>query len=299
VLAHANKPLPTGVELGTNLPRQVEALVKKMAAKNPNDRYQNYDQLITDLRQVKAGFAPSFKPVPSDQKRFRQSFAVLAGILSVAVVAVLIIRGRGKHHSGANFSIANLVESQKTAAIPSSGGPVVNERDRFSASDEFEDPRPPERDGNLRSRQSPSESSPVESAFPSPLAPLPRPDLGSLPDGPLSTVLAEAENYAAHHPTNYRDIVDRYRRALSKAEGTPQEREIDRRMSRIMEEHQQASRKAIREYQLKMDEKLHAGKPQEAFNTWKDFPANLRTLESDQEIQRVLERSLPPGFTPR
>src|SRR5262245_50218319 len=35
VLAHANKPLPSGADLGTELPEEVEALIRKMAAKNP------------------------------------------------------------------------------------------------------------------------------------------------------------------------------------------------------------------------------------------------------------------------
>ncbi|MDB6024724.1 MAG: hypothetical protein JWM68_947, partial [Verrucomicrobiales bacterium] len=42
VLSHTNKPLPTGAELGTELPEEIEDLVHKMAAKDPNDRYQDY-----------------------------------------------------------------------------------------------------------------------------------------------------------------------------------------------------------------------------------------------------------------
>ena len=37
VLAHANKPLPRGTELGTDLPDEVEALIQRMAAKDPDD----------------------------------------------------------------------------------------------------------------------------------------------------------------------------------------------------------------------------------------------------------------------
>src|SRR5262245_40608910 len=60
VLAHANKPLPSGVELGTELPEEVEELVQKMAAKNPAERHADYDSLLQDLRRVKAGYAPAY-----------------------------------------------------------------------------------------------------------------------------------------------------------------------------------------------------------------------------------------------
>ena len=45
VLAHANKPLPRGEELGVKLPDNVETLIRRMAAKNPQDRYQTCAEL--------------------------------------------------------------------------------------------------------------------------------------------------------------------------------------------------------------------------------------------------------------
>ncbi|MFM8468571.1 MAG: serine/threonine-protein kinase [Limisphaerales bacterium] len=59
VLAHANKPLPTGFELGTPLPEEVERFIKRMTAKLPAARYQDYDELLADLQRVKAGHHPS------------------------------------------------------------------------------------------------------------------------------------------------------------------------------------------------------------------------------------------------
>src|SRR6185503_19090016 len=50
-MAHANKPLPRGIELGTDLPEEVEALIQRMAAKDRDARYADYDLLIADVRR--------------------------------------------------------------------------------------------------------------------------------------------------------------------------------------------------------------------------------------------------------
>jgi len=50
---------------------------------------------------------------------------------------------------------------------------------------------------------------------------------------------------------------------------------------------------------VKMQDKMRAAKAQEAYDVWKDFPSKIRTRESDQQIQQMLERTLPPGFIPR
>ena len=55
VFAHVQKPLPTGEQLGTPLPAAVEAAIRKMAAKDPNERYQDYDSLIADLEAAEQG----------------------------------------------------------------------------------------------------------------------------------------------------------------------------------------------------------------------------------------------------
>jgi len=54
-IAHATKELPTGEALGTRLPRGVEAVIRKMCAKDPAERYQDYEALLQDLENAKAG----------------------------------------------------------------------------------------------------------------------------------------------------------------------------------------------------------------------------------------------------
>ena len=48
-MAHVNDPLPSGLEQGPQLSADMEALVRRMAAKDPSGRYDNYDILIRDL----------------------------------------------------------------------------------------------------------------------------------------------------------------------------------------------------------------------------------------------------------
>jgi hypothetical protein len=74
---------------------------------------------------------------------------------------------------------------------------------------------------------------------------------------------------------------------------------VNNKLDGIISRHQQALRQTMRTYEDKMNQKMHEGKPQEAFNVWKDFPINLRTRESDQEIQQLLQRTLGAGFVPR
>lgn len=63
MLAHINKPLPTGAELGVPLSTGFDALMQKMSAKEPGERYQDYESLLADMRELQSsqevGFAPT------------------------------------------------------------------------------------------------------------------------------------------------------------------------------------------------------------------------------------------------
>src|SRR6185295_4646626 len=80
VLAHANKPLPNGAALGTELPAAVEALIQKMAAKDRGDRYPDYDSLLADLARVKDGLAPLAKMPRKGPSLWSANKALLAGV---------------------------------------------------------------------------------------------------------------------------------------------------------------------------------------------------------------------------
>jgi len=293
VLAHANKPLPRGNELGTDLPEEVETLVGRMAAKEPIARYANYDLLLEDLRRVKAGYAPTFKLLPGTRKTLPRKLvwtaAAIALALGVVATAVWVRREKAtlsKQNSGPPAEITQRSET------------FVDRESENRFRDPPDDPGPPPRDGDFEERQGPPGRG-REGRFPFPLPRLPWPNFNALSEGPVEKMLAEADDYALKNPQNFRDIIDRYRQVLSAASGTPQADLLDRKTDNVVSRHQAAVRQAMSRYESKMQEKLRAGKPQEAYDAWKDFPANLRTRESDQEIQQALDRALPAGFVPR
>jgi hypothetical protein len=132
-----------------------------------------------------------------------------------------------------------------------------------------------------------------------PFGRLPRPDLTAIADGPVTTMLQEADAYATQHPDDFRAMVDRYREVMQKAQGTEWERQVNEKLQTAISRHQEALRKAMEEYQQKMMAQLRAHQPQAAYDVWKDFPQNLRTFQSDQEIADILGRNLPQGFGPK
>ncbi len=67
VLAHAQQPLPTGHDLGTDLPAGIEALIQKMAAKKPEDRYQDYESLMADVNALKGDSTAVISGTPVSQ----------------------------------------------------------------------------------------------------------------------------------------------------------------------------------------------------------------------------------------
>ena len=302
VLAHANKPLPAGAELGTELPDEVEALIQKMAAKNPAERYPDYDALLADLRRVKAGYPPEFAPVATKRNFISRNALIASAALAVLFISVALFF----NHSKPKLPDREQVP-QPTAAIRASDAGVAPER-RLPREQEL-----PGRPPDLAERAGPPDDLPgpaerdfpgprkrsSNSSFPSPLGRLPRPNMAALQDGPVSAMLAQADAYAAAHPQDFRDLVDRYRQVLTKARGTPDEKAINDKVQGIIERHQAALRKTMQEYERSMDEKIRAHQPQAAYDLWKTFPQNLRTKESDEQIEDALQRNLPPEFVPR
>src|ERR1043166_5474806 len=178
VLAHANKPLPRGIELGTDLPDEVEALIRRMAAKDREARYSNYDLLIEDVRRVKAGYAPVFKAFPPWRAISTSKVTwMVAGIVLVLVVAAAAWWSRSQRVRIANVRGGAPAEiTQRSDAL---GEPRPEERFRGLP----ENPGPPPLGGEFDDRQGPPPRG-RESRFPFPLQRLPAPNFTPLDDGP-------------------------------------------------------------------------------------------------------------------
>ena len=57
-MKHVNEPLRPPIELNTSIPRGMNAIVTKLLAKDPEDRYADADELADDLRRVNRGLKP-------------------------------------------------------------------------------------------------------------------------------------------------------------------------------------------------------------------------------------------------
>jgi eukaryotic-like serine/threonine-protein kinase len=58
-MKHVNEPLRPPIELNPRIPRGMNALVTKLLAKDPEDRYADADELADDLWRVNRGFEPA------------------------------------------------------------------------------------------------------------------------------------------------------------------------------------------------------------------------------------------------
>ena len=95
ILAHNEERLPTGSDLGTYLPPEVDTLIQKMAAKRADDRFQTYGELLSEIKRLNPGSGQtSVRPAPSFTGKFQedmktgqqelQQAATVAGIESVS-----------------------------------------------------------------------------------------------------------------------------------------------------------------------------------------------------------------------
>ncbi|HTA94896.1 MAG TPA: protein kinase, partial [Verrucomicrobiae bacterium] len=93
VLAHATKPLPTGADLGTELPAEVESLIRRMTEKDPANRYQDYDALLADLQLVQRGYLPMSAPqleLPQRNSKKKLAMAIAIGVIFLAAIGGVV-----------------------------------------------------------------------------------------------------------------------------------------------------------------------------------------------------------------
>ena len=275
VLAHANKPLPTGVELGTPLPEELERFIKRMTTKHPAARYQNYEELLADLQRVKAGQRPAVNwgQILRDPRNL-QRLAITAVVLLLAALAVPLL----------------LPDKKPADARPAPQG--------------IQPPEHPD-DRELRPRLGggapggKSADGLGGSGLHLPFPPPPAKNHTPLKDGPLPAMMAEADRFAAENKEQFIAIVDRYWQIAERARGTPVGDEAQRKMDNAMLTLEVKSHELIEKLQAQMLALLKQGKPQEAYEVWLAFPQGWRNREVDQDILRLLNQSMPPNFQPK
>ncbi|MBI5801540.1 MAG: serine/threonine protein kinase [Verrucomicrobia bacterium] len=284
VLAHANKPLPTGFDLGTPLPDELERFIKRMTAKHPAARYQDYEELLADLQRVKAGHGLSLNlGLMARDPRNLQRLAITAVTILIAALAVpLLLPGKKPALTAPAKSGAAPSADPRPSQVP----PVPadrEERPRFGGT------AAPAR--KLKGRDTEGR---IELPFPPPPQKIHNP----LKDGPIPEMMAEADRYAAQNKDMLTGIVDRYWQITRKAEGTSLQAEAQRKTDNAMLTHELKSHELIEKLQAQMESLLQQGKAQEAYNAWRAYPTDWRTRETDEEIVRILNQFMPSQFEP-
>ncbi len=87
IIKHVKDPIPDLRRLNPAIPEAVRAIVERCLEKEPNDRYQEYEELIEDLEAVQAGLAPAHAPEP--RTRVRPDIARPAWIYFVSGLALM------------------------------------------------------------------------------------------------------------------------------------------------------------------------------------------------------------------
>jgi serine/threonine protein kinase len=316
VLAHSQKPLPTAAELGVDLPPEVEGLIRRMSAKNADDRYQDYDSLIKDIQLVKRGCAPAAplpaiplaaaptpwptptpEPAPThSRKELVAGIAILAFVLLVAIVSIAVALSRKQAPKTIAMNPSSTTPVETAAAVPATMPPAAESRptppDRTQ--DRFPQPPdgPPDQPGM-------NEGAGMRLQYPLPMGPPPPPpDANAIPDGPAPAMLITANDYAAKNPTDYMNILFRYRQVQQRAIGTPVEWVVENKLKQWSDVQDRAATDTIKQFETKMRTALANEGAQAAYDVWKNFPKNLRSREIDSQIIKVLQQTLPQDFKP-
>lgn len=310
VVAQANKPLPSGKELGTELPSGVETLILKMTAKRPSRRYPDYDALLADLRLVRSNpevelTIPPESPADLENRRGSVSpgrpkdsapageaaglspkarvAAAAALVVIVALVGLLVVSSSSSSYEGVPRGFGGAQTAVLAAADPgdftTNGLVKLIERLRVEL---------PE----------------IELLLPTVMKDyaVDLPSLRPVKSNPLAeespdTMLAAADAFAAASPEEFKEILARYDQVKTAAAGAA----IEARAEEMLKQWAMRYLSEVdRRYQRDMREMgyfLEQHRPRSAEDLWRQFPQSLRSPPVDRLIAEVLSTRIPapPG----
>ncbi|MBI4326477.1 MAG: protein kinase [Chloroflexi bacterium] len=313
VLAHANKPLPRGEDLGVKLPDNVEALIRRMAAKDPQGRYQTYAELLEDIQRVRLGQelaerpgsvgdetmamevvpAPTcslvrptvtrqrtvpvlLHPQPTEPPHRSRWPLYLAGSAATGgvLLTILVLAPRLADNRAASRAAPDS-DTALASKPPWAGGDWP--------------PRVPGQPGLGAGFRPPPPPSPLK-----PLVEIEHP----LADGTLEQLWSQAQAYAQSHPTNYGDILARLNQVRTNAGGSTLEKEVGRAVATWTTRKEGAVKKEIKTFTERMEQNGRLGHGPHSLAVWRDFPDQLRSAEVDEQIHQIIYEFVlrfPPG----
>jgi len=110
VMKHSSETLPPPDPIKTPIPDEVYRIIKKMMAKKPENRYQSYNELITDLNNIMDVSASLKKTVLVKSPLFKKKVKSIAIFFSSAILIIIV---------GISLSLLNKKESIKISTVVS------------------------------------------------------------------------------------------------------------------------------------------------------------------------------------
>lgn len=124
VLKHINEPLPMPKLIKPDLPTDLERVILKSLAKDPNDRYQKVGEMLTDLRKAVGLPIEDTQPGTAKSSAIKLSGATIVGRVS-GLTPPPRVTGTATAANAATGIAATQVASPQTMVSPGTAGTVV------------------------------------------------------------------------------------------------------------------------------------------------------------------------------
>jgi len=246
IIQHREKGLPSAQELGAEIPQGVEAVIRKMAAKEPEKRYQDYDSLLADLEKISSGQAPE---AVADRMRELPTIATTSGSRTSR------LRARQEKGKGKGALVAGIVVI----------GLVLVGAGVFLATRSGKEPEPTKQATTTKPLAGLTEESPSQ-------------------DADAAEALSEAEDYARENPNNFDAIITKFEQVREMAQGTSHARKAAGHVRAWRGKWEAAAESEFTRRLQSAEEQLVAGRIGEALGVWRSFPANLKTATIGHKI---------------
>jgi hypothetical protein len=268
-----------------------------MAAKTPEERYQDYDALLADVQRVKGGSGPVFAPPSRNARTMVWIGGAVAATVIIVLSCLLIFSNKHPRTPVEKASPTANGEAPVTTPPGNDAPPDAPPRERGAGRPErpeFSRRGDPPGGGPPEGRMTPFDD---PQGMILPMGGPPMLNFFTIPPGTYESMLAAADNYATQNPDNFEEISDAYQQ-VKRRFATTHLREIEQKISAMTSKRDKLVDEAFSQREATMREKIAAKQWEEAFLAWADFPPGLRNKKTDDRIRNLLKASLPADFRP-